>query len=219
MILHIYRLICCTSQRAAREGIGIATKMVAGTLTEIVAVVALMVGFGIGLTGCSTGKRTVVATTDIPSAQSEWHTCLMQNVDAVLTIDEQTLRATCTLQTVRDSIVVISVMPMLGIELLRIEATPDRIIGIDKINKQYTEVEYDEINHYLTPKIKWQDLQELASGEMPTGSQEAFVGYTVGKHTLMLKFTYPERQTDIPLRFPTGNLSRYQQIAFTNLLR
>ena len=121
-------------QRTTKNAFAIATKVAFGTAFEIVTIVALSVGFCIGFTSCHTTKH--IAQTEAQSegktAEPQWHTCLMQNAQAVVTLGEETMRANCTLQTVRDSMLIISIMPMLGIEMLRIEATPTQITGIDK---------------------------------------------------------------------------------------
>lgn len=208
-------------QRTTKNAFAIATKVAFGTAFEIVTIVALSVGFCIGFTSCHTTKH--IAQTETQSegktAEPQWHTCLMQNAQAVVTLGEETMRANCTLQTVRDSMLIISIMPMLGIEMLRIEATPTQITGIDKINRQYAVATYDDINRYLAPTVAWHDLQALATGELPTGDKEAFVGYTAGEQTIMLRLIYPERQLDVPIRTQAANLARYQQIDIRTLLQ
>ena len=207
-------------QRTTRNVFAIATKVVFGTAFEIVTVVALSAGFCIGFTSCHTTKH--IAQTETPIVEEpapQWHTCLMQNAQAVVTLGNETLRANCTLQTVRDSMMVLSIMPMLGIEMLRIEATPAQVTGIDKINRRYAVATYDDINRYLTPSVTWHDLQAFATGELPTGDKEAFVGYTAGKQTIMLRIIYPERQLDVPVRTQAANLSRFQQTDIRQLLK
>lgn len=215
-------------ERTTRNAFAIATKVAFGTAFEIITVLAVGVGFAVGMTSCHTTKHIAQAETkaqqeeaeqEAQTAESQWHTCLMQNAQGVVTIGEQTLRATCTMQTVRDSIVILSIMPMLGIEMLRIEATPEQITGIDKINRQYAVATYEEVNRYLQPAVSYNDLQALATGELPTGEDEAFVGYTAGKQTIMLRLTYPARQTDVPVRTRGADLTRYQQIDIKQLLK
>lgn len=222
ILRHIFRLIERATERGVRSATGIVAKVAIGTALQTLTCVALVAGFGLGLNSCSTQKRAVATTGETTEQQPTapaWHTCLIQNAEGIVTIDNRTVRAQCTMQTVRDSLVVISVMPMLGIELIRIEATPEHVMGIDKMNRRYAVVTYDEINQYLMPKVTWQDLQDLAAGELPTGEQEAFVGYTSGKHTVMLKIVYPARQTDVPLRLRKSDLSRYQATDIHTLLR
>ncbi len=207
--------------RTTRNAFAIATKVAFGTAFEIVTVVALSAGFCIGFTGCHTTKHITKTETQVVEepAAPQWHTCLIQNAQAVVTLGDETMRANCTMQTVRDSMMVLSIMPMLGIEMLRIEATPAQVTGIDKINHRYAIATYDEINRYLAPSITWHDLQALATGELPTGDKEAFVGYTAGEQTIMLHLTYPERQLDVPVRTQAANLVRYQQIDIHTLLQ
>lgn len=215
-------------ERTTRNAFAIATKVAFGTAFEIITVLAVGVGFAVGMTSCHTTQHIAKTETEAQqeeaeqeaqTTESQWHTCLMQNAQGVVTIGEQTLRATCTMQTVRDSIVILSIMPMLGIEMLRIEATPEQITGIDKINRQYAVATYEEVNRYLHPAVSYNDLQALATGELPTGKDEAFVGYTAGKQTIMLRLTYPARQTDVPVRTRGADLTRYQQIDIKQLLK
>lgn len=228
ILKYILRETRSAIQRTTRNAFAIATKVAFGTAFEIITVLAVGVGFAVGMTSCHTTKHIAQTETktqqeeaeqETQTTESQWHTCLMQNAQGVVTIGEQTLRATCTMQTVRDSIVILSIMPMLGIEMLRIEATPEQITGIDKINRQYAVATYEEVNRYLSPAVSYHDLQALATGELPTGKDEAFVGYTAGKQTIMLRLTYPARQTDVPVRTRGADLTRYQQIDIKQLLK
>ena len=109
---------------------------------------------------------------------------------------------------------VISVMPMLGIEVYRLEATPDELIAIDKLNHQYLKTDYARINRYVTPSLTWEDLQQIASNEVQGGP---FIGYAIGEKTIALKITYPEKQTDVAVRTQHIDLSRYEQVVVENL--
>ena len=177
---------------------------------------ALGTGFAIGLTSCHTQKVAVQPQPTEPAEEKEtlWHTCLMQGAKATLTMDGQTITANCTMQVVRDSMLVISVMPMLGIEVYRLEATPEELIAIDKMNHQYLKTDYAKINRYVTPSLTWEDLQQIASNEVQGGP---FIGYAIGEKTIALKITYPEKQTDVPVRMLHIDLSRYEQVVVENL--
>ena len=183
---------------------------------EIITVLALGTGFTIGFTSCHTQKVAVQQQpTETPTEEEKpWHTCLIQGAKATLTMDEQTITANCTMQVVRDSMLVISVMPMLGIEVYRLEATPDELIAIDKLNHQYLKTDYARINRYVTPSLTWEDLQQIASNEVQGGP---FIGYAIGEKTIALKITYPEKQTDVPVRMLHIDLSRYEQVVVENL--
>lgn len=198
--------------------------MAIGTVAEGLGIIALFIGFSIGLSGCHTQKHiTKNESTIEEAAQTEpeqWHTCLVQNAQGILTIGGKTISANCTMQAVRDSLVVLSIMPMLGIELMRIEATPTEIIGIDKINRQYTQITYDEINRLVTPTVQWTDFQQLACGELPSETAgEAVIGYSALGYSLVLRVIYPAIQKDVPVRAAHIDISRYQQKTFSELLQ
>ncbi len=224
ILQHIAQGIQKTLNRAISRTTALGRKVVVCKLAEGLGMFALVFGFCIGLSSCHTQKhltKNEPATKEVSQAEPEkWHTCLVQNAQGILTISGQTISANCTMQAVRDSLVVLSIMPMLGIELMRIEATPNEIIGIDKMNRQYAKVTYDEINKIVTPTIHWDDFQQLASGELPTDTpNEAVIGYSALGYSFVLRVVYPEIQTNVPVRAMHIDLSRYQQKTFSELLQ
>ena len=202
--------------RATRGMVRLTARTMAYCGIEILTVLALGTGFAIGFTSCRTQQSAVqTQPAETPTEEEKpWHTCLIQGAKATLTMDGQTISANCTMQVVRDSMLVISVMPMLGIEVYRLEATPDELIAIDKLNHQYLKTDYARINRYVTPSLTWEDLQQIASNEVQGGP---FIGYAIGEKTIALKITYPEKQTDVAVRTQHIDLSRYEQVVVENL--
>ena len=215
-LLFIIRMLQNNLVRATRGMARLAVRTMAYCGIEIITVLALGTGFAIGFTSCRTQQAAVQPQpTETPTEEEKpWHTCLMQGAKATLTMDEQTITANCTMQVVRDSMLVISVMPMLGIEVYRLEATPEELIAIDKLNHQYLKTDYARINRSVTPSLTWEDLQQIASNEVQGGP---FIGYAIGEKTIALKITYPEKQTDVPVRTQHIDLSRYEQVVVENL--
>ena len=215
-LLFIIRMLQNSLVRATRGMVRLTARTMAYCGIEILTVLALGTGFAIGFTSCHTQQAAVQPQpTETPTEEEKpWHTCLMQGAKATLTMDEQTITANCTMQVVRDSMLVISVMPMLGIEVYRLEATPEELIAIDKLNHQYLKTDYARINRYVTPSLTWEDLQQIASNEVQGGP---FIGYAIGEKTIALKITYPEKQTDVPVRMLHIDLLRYEQLVVENL--
>lgn len=164
------------------------------------------------LVGCGVKKKTAVS--DQPSAVSEpaWHTCLMQGGKASITIDGNKFSGTVNMQTVRDSMLVISVMPIFGIEMVRFEATPLELTGINKIDGTYATLTYAELNRTLSPSLNWDVLQQVCSGELPTGSETARLVYLLGDQEVILKITYPARKLDVPVKVKHQNLNKYTKV-------
>ena len=121
----------------------------------------LLVLAALVLAACGTKKALTVK----PAQKPAWHTCLIQGARATVTKGSDRVSATVTMQTVRDSMIIISVMPMLGIEMLRLEATPQELIAIDKIHGQYTTTDFKQLNHKLTPRLNWTVLQQISSAD------------------------------------------------------
>lgn len=171
------------------------------------------------LTGCGTKKKVVEPEkAKVESRVPAWHTCLIQGARATIDRDGDKLSATVTMQTVRDSMLVISVMPMLGMEMMRVEATPTEIIAIDKIHGQYAQATYAELNRRMTPAMNWDIIQQLCTAELPTGDKRARLQYVFGEETIELVVEYPERQLDVPVRVYNLPTAKYQRINISNWL-
>ena len=128
------------------------------------------------------------------------------------------MAANVTMQTVRDSMMVISIMPMLGMEMLRVEATPLEVIAIDKIHGQYATATYAELNRKLTPSLNWDILQQLCSAELPTGDQKARLLYMFGDDTIEVVINYSPRQLDVPVRVMNQPTKRYTKVDISKWL-
>ena len=163
------------------------------------------------LIGCGAKKKAVETPPVVEPEVPAWHTCVIQNARATVIRGGDKLSAQVTMQTVRDSLAVISIMPMLGMELLRVEATPTEVIAIDKLHGQYGKATYAELNRKLTPSLNWDIMQQLCSAELPTGSKRGRLAYQFGDETIELVVDYPERQLDLPVRISHQPLDRYKK--------
>ncbi len=171
------------------------------------------------LTGCGVKRHSIQTTDETPEAETPaWHTCLIQGVKITVLTPDNRISANATMQVVRDSMLVISIQPMFGIEMMRIEATPTEIIGIDKIHGQYASAGYHDINRKLSPSLNWDELQQICSAELPLGSEKARLYYTYGDDLFELTISYPMRQTDVPVHIGHQPLQRYSQIDISQWL-
>lgn len=174
------------------------------------------------LASCGAKKKAAQATPEpevieVPAVPA-WHTCVIQNARVTVNKDGSKFSSSVTMQVVRDSMLVISVTPLLGIELYRLEATPFEIIGFDKMQGQYAKTTYHEINRKLTPNLNWDTLQELCSADLPLGSERARLMYTFGDDVVELTVEYPTRRLDTPVRIVSQPLNRYTQVDISKWL-
>lgn len=173
------------------------------------------------LVGCGTKKKAAGSRRKAPVEQQAvevpaWHTCLTQ-ARATITTDEDKLSANITMQTVRDSMLVISIMPILGMEMMRVEATPTGLTAIDKMQGRYATASFADLNRKLNPSLNWDLLQQLCCGELPTG-EKARMQYSFGGKIIELVIEYGRRQTDIPVRVNSLPLDRYTQVDISKWL-
>ena len=168
------------------------------------------------LVGCGT-KKKAVSSERLAVSGPTWHTCLTQG-QATVSTDEDKMSAAIMMQAVRDSMLVISVMPMLGMEMIRLEATPLEVIAIDKIHGRYAKATYTDLNRKLTPSLNWDVLQQICSAELPTGNERARLQYAFGEQTIELVIDYGKRQLDMPVRVVNQPVTRYQQIDISRWL-
>lgn len=183
--------------------------------------IIIMLIAAVVLAGCGAKKQAV---SDQPSEVSQepeepaWHTCLIQGARAVVYTETDKISAAVTMQTVRDSMIVITVMPMLGIEMARLEATPMELTAIDKIHGQYAELTYAELNRKLTPSLNWDVLQQISTGELPLGEEKARMMYSFGDHTIEIVIDYTPRRLDVPVRIGNINKNRYTKVDVSRFL-
>jgi len=171
------------------------------------------------LAGCGTKKKVSQTTGTLPVAEPAWHTCLIQNAHVTLLRDGDRYSSPATMQTVRDSMLVISVMPLLGMEMLRLEATPEQMTAIDKMHGQYAVTTYEALNSKITPALTWQILQQITSAELPTGDQKARLLYSFGDETVEIIIDYTPRQLDVPVRVTQQRVDRLKKIDINRWLK
>lgn len=171
------------------------------------------------MAGCSIKKGIQNSEiTNPPSEIPSWHTCLIQGSRVRVLRGDETLTSTVTLQTVRDSMLVISVTPIMGMEMLRLEATPQTLVGIDKLNGQYAETTFTELNRKLRPELSWKQLQQICTAELPTGDRSARLLYAFEDETIEIVLDYGERKLDVPVRVTKQRTDRYTKIDITKWL-
>ena len=176
------------------------------------------------LVGCSVTKPVVqdqeVKETKITkiTKKPHWHTCVIQNAKATVTTKTDKITASVTMQTVHDSLLIISIMPALGIEMVRLEATPDELVAFDKVHNKYAKTTFKELNKRLKPRLTWKELEKIASAEMPGGKEKLKMTYSIGKDTVQIDIKYPARKIDVPVKMNRLKTGKYKQMDISKWL-
>ena len=147
------------------------------------------------------------------------HTIEVKKGTVDVTWDALQANVKCHTQCVVDSIVVISVQPMFGIEMYRIEATPDTMLVIDKIHRTYAKSTYKELSNLLGHTFRYYQLQKLVNGDLLNNPEKSFYKeFNYKKHKLSIRITAPEILKDQPLQIRNINLSAYKPTELSKLL-
>lgn len=134
----------------------------------------LLLVCAIALAGCRS-KRAVQKPLDDLSTQTVSEVLRQQPTFATMNISkmevvatygqhQMTFRAMARLFT--DSLLQLSIQPMLGIEMFRIEFTPTDFRIIDKWNRRYTENSYDFLRYKLSVDFSFDLLQKVVSNHI-----------------------------------------------------
>lgn len=71
-----------------------------------------------------------------------------------------------TLRMKRDEVIQLSIAPFLGIEVARAEISPDGVLVMDRMNKRYVKVSFDELKNLAKADLDFHTLQALFLNEI-----------------------------------------------------
>jgi len=175
------------------------------------------------LTACGSQKIAVKQTTSLPAAtafseQNHMKTMLgnrlsVSNVTAKVKVSvslgERTISTTGTLRMRRDDVIQISLVdPLIGIaEVGRMEFSRDRVLIIDRFNKQYIDVPYAEVSFLQRANIDFNTLQSLFWNELfePGKAIPVAADFQFTDQTPTVFIDYKDRMLDY--RFTTSTLT------------
>lgn len=155
------------------------------------------------LCGCATSRRA--------TRRATWQTAQITNCVATAAMDSMQYTIGCSLHVMRDSLIILSVRPMMNIEVGRIEITPKEVKAIDKINHQYTTVPLTKTMP-VVPRIRWNDLQVFASGEKAQKGDKVTLTYLYKGHPVRLDMTYGDIVYDGPVPVRRLNVDKYKYV-------
>lgn len=129
---------------------------------------------------CGTSKKTAEPSFDasMPVVPAE-HFALVQNnfsqeknlvskVNFTLVVNGKSLSTNGTLKMRKDDVIQLSLVdPVLGMmELGRLEFTPTKVLLVDRMNKQYIDVPYSELDFLKKANVDFNSLQSLFWNEV-----------------------------------------------------
>lgn len=130
----------------------------------------------VGLFGCKTSKKTTSAGLTGIESTSEFISLIEENVvkyetltarlNVEISMKDNNISSRAELKMVKDSALQISVQPFLGIEMFRIELTPDSVKMIDRMNKRYVADNYSNLKGQTPIEFNFYNLQALFTNQI-----------------------------------------------------
>lgn len=170
------------------------------------------------LVGCGAQRKT---TTTPAVVTKHYQTVSARQLPVTITADSMTYTVYCTMQARRDSVVALSLQPLAGMEVVRIEVSPQAMLGVDRTQKRYC------IVPLVLPRKggPWHSLP-LKNGEAFYKALQQAVfseqGGTVTTeydgHNLLLQIGSGKRTYDEPFTVRPLKLNEYEEITVHTLL-
>ena len=152
---------------------------------------------------------------DIPS---HYHS-MTQRGNATLAFDNHKYSMGCTMQLWKNAFIIISLQPMLGIEMARIEADKDSVWVFDKMNKRYTALSYQDAEGYVSPSPNYKMIQSfIVQPTDPQASGKVSKTFTSGEHVLTIECSFSDRKFDTLTAQARLDRSRYKRVPLRTIL-
>lgn len=165
------------------------------------------------LCGCAARKQ-VVQTPPKPLHR----TAQVAKSTITATMDEEQYTLYCSIQAIRDSVISMSLQLIPGLEVVRLYATPDQVIGLDKMGKRYISTSWTELAQTSGTDISWQYIQRIAMGEEFTIEKSWSKSFTTAGHFVTINLQLPEIIYDEEVAIRPINLQKYRRVDIHELL-
>ena len=106
---------------------------------------------------------------------------------------------------------------MLGIEMVRIEATPECLWVVDKMNKRYAEINYKEVHELTQSNLTYKMLQDLLV-RRASKKDKISMSFEKGNHKLELECAFSHREYNTLTAPQPMNKTRYKKVTLRDIL-
>ncbi len=172
---------------------------------------AILIGL---LASCATKRQLPV------SSVPEHTTAEVKRAMVKVATATQQTTVGCNLQTVFDSVCIVSVQPVTGMEMFAMHVTKDQILVIDRLHRRYAITHFETINSFLQPAISFEELEQIVSGTiLPEGIMSYTRHFSAKKRAADLTITYPSIIYDQPITLRPQKIQSYQQVDIQTLLK
>ena len=100
------------------------------------------------------------------ASSSAWESFSAKTSLELHTRQKDKTKVTASLKIFRDEAVQLSVAPVLGIEVARLEITPEGLLLVDRMNKRFVRASFVEVSQLLQVEVNFHVLQSLFLNEL-----------------------------------------------------
>ena len=152
-------------------------------------------------------------------AEPKRYDTLSQKANLTLEFDQHQYTIGSTIQLWQNELIIFSLQPVVGLEVVRIEATPDSVLLVDKMNRQYTTLTYDSYETLITPEPSFKMIQQFVTTPTKNSQKpQSKQSFSVGKHRIGIGGTFTQREYNTlgsPRRI---NLKKFKQVSLRDIL-
>jgi hypothetical protein len=139
---------------------------------------------------------------------------LSQKANATLHFDQRQFTMGCTVQTWRNELIVLSLQPMLGIEMVRVEATPDSVWVFDKMNRRYTTLSYDWAKQAVSPAPTFKMIQDFVTSPIsPKKEAKSKMSFEVDSHKIAIECAFSQREYNTLKATKRLDTNKYKRVS------
>ncbi|MBR5613082.1 MAG: DUF4292 domain-containing protein, partial [Bacteroidaceae bacterium] len=91
---------------------------------------------------------------------------LTAKMSLALDVSGKTTKVSGTMRIKKGEVVQLSIAPLLGIEVARAEISPDGVLVIDRVNRRYVRVSFNELQELTNAQLDFYSLQALFLNEI-----------------------------------------------------
>jgi len=102
----------------------------------------------------------------IQQSQPQFTTANVSKMSMALNLNNRDLNVAATIKIRKDSALHISIQPFMGIEMFKMELSPDSMRVFDKMNRRYYVVDYGYFSQRFGVEVDFYSLQSLISGQL-----------------------------------------------------
>lgn len=125
------------------------------------------------------------------------------------------LSARTIVSHIADSIIVLSLQPLLGIEVLRCELLPAEARVLDKLHRRYAVTDYETLSHDAGEPVTFQTMEQLTEAIGNSGLQQVPIEQSGIKANIVLRSV----TTNQPVSARALSTAGYQRMEMETLIR